>query len=68
MYSKADKKAVILAMLIVREIAAEDMLAYHQMMRMKFDDSTVVLQAIKADITALQVPTLKHKVLREAQL
>jgi len=36
---------------IVRELAAEDTPAYHQMMRMKFYDFTAILREIVADIT-----------------
>ena len=41
---------------IVRELAAEDTPAYHQMIRMKFEDFTVILREIEADITPRQVP------------
>ena len=51
---------------IVRELAAEDTPAYHQMMRMKFEDLTAILREIVADITPRQVPKGRHKVISAA--
>ena len=40
---------------IVRKLAAEDTPAYHQMIRIKFEDFIVILQEIEADITPRQL-------------
>ena len=52
---------------VVRELAAEDTPAYHQMIRMKFEDFTVILREIEADITPRQVPKGGHKVISAAE-
>ena len=52
---------------IVRELAAEHTPAYHQIMRMKFEDFTAILREIVADITPRQVPKGGHEVISAAE-
>ena len=52
---------------IVRELAAEDRPAYHQMIRMTFEDFTVILREIEVNITPREVPKGGHKAIGAAE-